>query len=129
MKNQKDTTDIKTIQFTKITEQSFDKINLSDLKYFIISRSGLIDTPGNIYFFTSKNAFLMNKCGYQKDFIDKFLSKINIQNWEKINLYFCDDLFINIEIYDSFIKELCAKNIRDFWFETALDIFKNRAFK
>ena len=47
------------------------------------------------------------------------------KNWKIINMYFYDYLVINPEIYDSFMKELCAKNIRDFWFETAIDIYKN----
>jgi hypothetical protein len=40
-------------------------------------------------------------------------------------MYFYDYLVINPEIYDSFMKELCAKNIRDFWFETAIDMYRN----
>ena len=116
---------LRNVQFQKITEQNLKDINMSNIQYFFVSQSGAIDISGNIYFFTSNGAFFMTKTDYQKKFIDKFLSKTNVQKWKKINLYFCDFLIINPKIYDFFIKELCAKNIRDFWFETAIDIFES----
>lgn len=116
---------IKSVCFQKITQKTFQKINLSDLKFFIISRSGMIDTPGNIYFFISDKAFYMNKADYHDDFINEILSKTKDKKWKKINLYFCDDLIINPIISDSFTATLYAKNIRDFWFETAIEIYKD----
>lgn len=114
---------IRHVKFQKINEQIFKNINLSNIKFFMILQSGLIDTPGNIYIFTTNGAFFLTKT--KDNFIDKFLSIMNKNNWKIINLYFCDFLVINPEIYDSFMKELCAKNIRDFWFETAIDMYKN----
>ena len=111
------------VKFQKIEEQLFKQINISDLKFLIISRSGGIDAPGNIYFFTSKNAFFMDKNGYGKNFINKLLSKI--PDWHKINLYFCDDLIISPAIYDSFVHELCKRNNRAFWFQTTIEIFND----
>lgn len=116
---------IRHVKFQKINEQIFKNINLSNIKFFMILQSGLIDTAGNIYVFADDCAFFMTKHGYKDNFIDKFLSIMNKNNWKIINMYFCDFLVINPEIYDSFMKELCAKNIRDFWFETAIDIYKN----
>ena len=115
-----DTIHIRNVCFQKITEDSFKKINLSDLQFFIVSQSGVIDTPGNIYLFTSNNAFFMDKNGYNNGFIDNFLSKF--LDWNLINLYFCDFLIIKPEIYNSLVKKLCARNIRDFWFETSIDL-------
>lgn len=114
---------IRNLEFQKITEQQFSTIDMCDVKFFILLQSGLIDTPGNIYIFTTNGAFFLTKT--KDNFIDKFLSMMDSKNWKKINLYFCDFLVINPEIYDSFMKELCAKNIRDFWFETAIDMYKN----
>lgn len=115
---------IQNVRFRKITEKSFHKMKLSNLKFFIVSRSGVIDNIGNIYFFTSDGAFVMDKNGYSYDFIENFVS--TRKQWKKINLYFCDDLIINPEIYDDFTKKLYATNIRDYWFETAIEIYKNQ---
>lgn len=114
---------IRNLQFQSITKKALTKINLSDIKFFIVLRSGLVYKPGNTYIFTSNGAFFINNT------TDDFLSTIIPQTWNKINLYFCDDLIINPKIYNSFIHKLCTKNIRDFWFETAIDIFKNRIQK
>lgn len=111
------------VDFQKITEQTFKKINFSELQFFIISQSGAIDTAGNIYIFTRDNAFFMNKNGYSKNFIDNIF--VVLSEWNIINLYLCDFLVINPKIYNSFVSELCSKNIRDFWFETAIDIYKS----
>jgi len=115
---------IQNVRFRKITEKSFHKMKLSNLKFFIVSRSGVIDNIGNIYFFTSDGAFVMDKNGCSKNFIEKFISTRN--KWKKINLYFCDDLIIKPEIYNDFAKKLYATNIRDYWFETAIEIYKNQ---
>ena len=124
MKRQANTVCIQNVIFHKINKQTFDKINIPDLQFFIISRSGLIDKPGNMYFFTSTKAFFIN----QSKNTDNFLSTKIPGFWNKINLYFCDDLFINPKIYDSFARELCTRNIRDFWFQTAIDIFKDKTW-
>ena len=129
MKRQTNTIYLRNVQFTKITKKTFDKINIPDLQFFIISRSGLIDTPGNMYFFTSTNAFFMHERKDIDNFVDTFLSTKIPGLWQKINLYFCDFLFIAPEIHDSFVRELCARNIRDFWFETMIDIFKDQVLK
>ena len=126
MKQHANTICIRNVQFQKINEQVFNNINLSDLKFFIILRSGLIDKPGNLYFFSSTEAFFINTYAYKNNLIENFLSRINKSNWYKINLYFCDDLFINTQIHDFFIHELCTRNIRDFWFETAIDMYKDK---
>ena len=124
MKNPDDAIYIKNVRFQKINEKTFDNLNISKLQFFIILRSGVIDTAGNIYFFMSDGAFFMTQNEYSDDFIDKILSFVS--EWKKINLYFCDDLFINPKIYDSFVKKLYTTNIRDYWFETAIDIYKNK---
>jgi hypothetical protein len=118
-------TDTKQIQFKRINSQKLITMNIPDIKFMIISRSGKIDTPGNVYVFTHTKAFLMHKNEYSDDFLNKFVSILDNAKWKKINLYFCDDLIINPSIYDYFTKELCARNIRDFWFQTSIDIFKN----
>ena len=120
---------LRNVIFHKINKQTFDTINTSDLQFFIVLRSGLIDTSGNMYFFTSDSAFFMHEHKDICDFADSFLLKKIPGQWKKINLYFCDDLFIREEIYDSFVHELCARNIRDFWFQTTIDIFKDKAFR
>jgi len=117
--------DIQGVRFYTVTEKTFNKINLSNLQFFIISRSGVVDDAGNVYFFTSDGAFVMYKNGYCYDFIEKFIAAR--KRWKKINLYFCDDLIINPEIYDDFTKQLYATNIRDYWFETAIDIYRKQA--
>lgn len=129
MRNPTNTICIRNVNFKKIYQPTLDDIKILNIKYFFISASGLIDTPGNIYIFSSVGAFFMNKTGYSNNFIDRFLQISGKKHWRKINLYFCDFLFIAPEIYDSFVRELCARNIRDFWFETTIDIFKEQFFK
>ncbi|MBQ6110599.1 MAG: hypothetical protein IJL05_04420 [Alphaproteobacteria bacterium] len=121
MKHQNDTICIRNVWFQEITEQTFHKINISDLQFFLISQSGVIDKPGNIYFFTSDGAFFMNQNDYKDGFINKLLSIV--PEWNLVNIYFCDFLIINPKIYNSFVTQLCTTNIRDFWFETAIDIY------
>lgn len=114
--------EIKGVYFQKIEQSVFNKLDLSKLQFCIVSQSGVIDAPGNIYLFMSDGAFVIEKNG--KRFIENLLSKYS--KWKKINLYFCDYLIINPKIYDSFTTELFTKNIRDFWFETAIDIYKDK---
>lgn len=113
---------IKNLDFQQITESAFKQINLSDVLFFVLSQSGGIDAVGNIYFFTTNGAFFMDKNKYGTKFID-FLFSIK---WRRINLYFCDFLIINPKIYDLFVCNLTEKNIRDFWFESAIEIYKER---
>ena len=126
MKYPKDTICIRDVNFQKTSEQTFKKTHISKLLFFIISQSGAIDAPGNIYFFTSDKAYFMSSNEYTNEFIDKILE--NTKEWNLINLYFCDYLIINPKIYNSFVKELCARNIRDYWFDSAIDIYKNKLF-
>ena len=129
MKHKTGTICIRNVIFQKITKQTFGIMNISDLQFFIISRSGAIDTPGNMYFFTSTDAFFMHEPKDIYDFVAKFLPTKIPGPWRKINLHFCDDLFINPKIYDSFVHELCARNIRDFWLHTTIDIFRDKILK
>ena len=122
MKHTENTIYIRNVCFQKITEQAFQNMNVSNLKFVIILQSDAIDTSGNIYFFTSDGAFFMEKSDYNDVFIDKLVSITS--DWNMINLYFCDFLIIKPTIYDYFVQELCSRNIRDFWFETAIDIYK-----
>ena len=117
---------INGVEFKSIKESSFKKI-VSDLQFFMVSQSGEIEVPGNIYFFTNTGAWFMKKEGYADDFIDKLLSKFS--DWHLINLCFFDFLIINPKIYDSLIKEISAKNIRDYWFETAIGVYKDKYWK
>lgn len=129
MPNHKNTICLRNVEFQIINQKTFDTVNIEDIKYFFISASGLIDTPGNTYIFTSDGAFFMSKSGYSNDFINRFLIIFGKKQWQKLNLFFCDFLFIAPEIYDSFVRELCARNIRDFWFETMIDIFRDKVCK
>ena len=114
--------EIKDVYFQNITEQTFNKLDLSNLQFFMVSQSGVIDVLGNIYLFMIDGAFVIEKC--DNNFTEKLLSTFS--KWEKINLYFCDFLIINPKISDSFIPELYARNIRDFWFETAVEIYRDK---
>lgn len=115
---------LRGIKFKKIREQDWRKINTQNLEFLFISSSGFISDAGYVYLFTSNGAFYIKKSVYNNSFIDKYLPFIYDDEWNVINLYFCDLLIINPEIYNSFVSELCAKNIRDFWFQTAIDIYK-----
>ena len=86
-----------------------------------------MESFGRIYVFTSNGAFFMNKSDYGDDFINNTL--IYLGDWNLINVYFCDFLIINPKIYDSFVSELCKRNINDFWFQTAMEIYKDKYCK
>ena len=118
---------VNNVEFTRINQKDFLNIDTHKLQFFIISQSGIIDTRGNIYFFTTNGAFFMKKNEYSKNFIDKLLSIFG--DWNLINLFFCDFLIVNPDIYDFFVHELCAKNIQDFWFEKAFEIYKTKIYK
>ena len=110
------------VNFQKIDKESFFKQNLSNLLFFIVSRSGMIDAPGNAYFFMTDGAFFVKNCS--DSFVDEVFSRTGTRQWNKINLYLCDDLIIDSKIYKSFVHELCSRNIRDFWFETTFVVYK-----
>ena len=114
---------IRGVNFQKINETNLKKIDVSNLLFIMISQSGMVDIRGNIYFFTPTAAFFWTKDDYDDDFVDALL--LYVKDWNMINVYFCDFLLISPTIYDSFVRKLCARNIRDFWFETAIDIYKS----
>lgn len=114
----------KGITFKRIDEKYFKNIDLSSMLFFMISQSGAIDRRGTIYFFTKTDAFFMDREDYNDGFIDKLL--LSVPEWNLINAYFCDFLVINPDIYDSFARELCARNQPFFWFETAIEVYRNK---
>ena len=118
---------IQGVTFKRINEKSFAKINLSNMLFFMMSQSGAIDRRGIIYLFAPTATFFMNKEDYNDGFIDKLL--LSVSKWNLVNVYFCDFLIVRPDIYDSFAHELCARNIRDFWFETAIDVYKSKYCK
>ena len=113
---------VQGVVFKRITQCSFDKIDLSNVLFFMISQSGAIDRRGIIYFFTKTDTFFMDKQDYDDGFIDNLL--LSVPEWNLINVYFCDFLVINPDIYDFLVRKLCARNQRFFWFETAIDVYK-----
>ena len=115
---------IKGVIFKRIDEKKFKKIDLSNVLFFMISQSGEFDRCGIIYVFTETECFFMEKQDYKEGFIDEIL--LSVPEWGLINVYFCDFLVINSAIYDSFVRELCARNLRYFWFETAIDVYDSR---
>ncbi len=115
---------VQGVVFKRITECFFEKMDLSNILFFMISQSGVFDRCGTIYFFTKTDTFFMNKQDYNDGFIDELL--LSVSKWNLINVYFCDFLVINPEIYDSFVGELSARNLRYFWFETAIDVYKSK---
>ena len=115
---------VQGVIFKRITESSFKKLDLSNILFFIISQSGVFDRCGIIYVFTETESFFMEKQDYKDGFIDELL--LMVPNWNLVNVYFCDFLVIKPAIYDSFVRELCARNLRYFWFETAIDVYDSR---
>ncbi len=118
---------IKGVTFKRISEKSFKKIDTSNILFFMISQSGAIDRRGTIYIFTPTAAFFMDKEDYSDGFTDEFF--LSIVKWKSINVYFCDFLIIKPKIYDEFVHELCTRNLRSFWFETAIDVYKDKYCK
>ena len=114
------------LRFQKINERDLRTITAQNLEFLFVSSSGLIADSGHVYLFTSDGVFYIKKSIYNNSVIDKYLPFIYNDEWGVINLYFCDLLIINPAIYDGFVQKLCAKNIRDFWFQTAIDIYKSK---
>ena len=122
--NMSNTVRIKGIDFQKINERYLKKANLSNLLFVMVSQSGAIDRRGTVYFFTLTSAFILDKGDYGDYFIDDLF--LYTKDWNLINVYFCDFIIINPDIYDSFVHELCARNQPYFWFQTAIDVYKNK---
>ena len=89
--------------------------------FFMLSQSGALDRRGTVYFFTDTSAFFMDREDYSADFIDELF--IFTSEWNLVNAYFCDFLVFRPDIYDSFVRELCARNQPYFWFDTAIEVF------
>ena len=124
VENMSNTVCINGLIFQRISKNFFKKLELSNLLFIMISQSGVVDIRGNIYFFTPTETFVLTKDDYGDDFVDELLSYV--KSWNLINVYFCDFIIINPDIYDSFVRELCAKNQSYFWFQTAIDVYKDK---
>ena len=129
MANQTKTICMQNVLLTKINEQTFKTFTMSDILLILVSSSGFVDEPGRVYILMSKAAFFMDKYCYSDNFIGELLSKIEKQNWGIQNVYLCDNVCVNPKIHTPFMKALCAENIRDFWFQTAIDIYRDKKWK
>lgn len=118
--------DINGVKFQRITEQDLHKINQENLMFLFVSSSGVVADSGYIYLFSSGGAFYIKNAIYFESFINKYFSFIYDNTWREINLYFCDLLIINPKIYDSFVLDLCSRNIRDYWFQSAIEIYRDK---
>ena len=118
---------IQGVNFKRINENSFKQMDVSDILFFMISQSGAVDGRGIVYFCTPTAAFYMNKNDYRIDFIDNLL--LYLKDWNLINIYFCDFLIINPKIYDFLVHELCLRNSLYFWFDTAIDVYRDKYCK
>ena len=123
----KDSICIKGVTFKRINEDLFKEIDPKTILFFMISQSGLVDRRGTIYVFTKSAAFFMDRGDYTEGFIDRLL--LSVAEWDLINVYFCDFLIINPKVYDSFVCELRNRNIRDYWFQSAIEIYRDGYFK
>ena len=112
------------VKFHRTTPNAVRKVHSLNMLFFMISQSGALDRRGTIYFFTPTGAYFMEREDYTAEFKDELF--IFTSEWNLVNAYFCDFLIIRPDIYDSFIHELCAKNIRDFWFDTAIEVYRNK---
>lgn len=110
------------VNFQKINERSFKKLDLSEILFVMISQSGVVDWRGTVYIFTPTAAFLMDKEDYNDGFLDELF--LFVSEWNSVNVYFCDFVIIRPDIYDSFVRELCARNLPFFWFDTAIEVYK-----
>lgn len=116
---------VKGVNFQKIDDK--DLINHQNLMFLFISSSGVMADSGYIYLFCTDGAFYIKKYIYDDAFFNKYFSFIS--GWRRINLYFCDLLIINPTIYDSFVRELSNRNIRDFWFQASIEIYRDKYCK
>lgn len=100
---------ISGVKFHRTTPNTVRKVHSLNMLFFMISQSGSLDRRGTIYFFTPTGAYFMEREDYTAEFKDELFI-----------------LIIRPDIYDSFIHELCAKTIRDFWFDTAIEVYENK---
>jgi len=119
-----DSISIKGVEFQRTTPNAVRKKLSSNMLFFMISQSGAIDRRGTIYFFTPNAAFFMEREDYDSGFINELF--IYALDWNRVNAYFCDFLIIRPDIYDSFVRELCARNQPYFWFSTAIEVYGNK---
>lgn len=112
---------IKGVKFQRTTPKDVRKNIAPNMLFFMISQSGALDKRGTIYFFTPTSAYFMEKEDYDAGFTDELY--IFVSEWNLVNVYFCDFLVFRPDIYDSLIRELCARNQPYFWFDTAIEVF------
>jgi len=116
---------IKGVKFQRTTPNNVKKEISQNMLFFMISQSGAIDRRGTIYFFTDDGkAFFMDREDYEKQFAEELF--IFAADWNLVNAYFCDFLVFRPDIYDSFVRELCARNQPYFWFDTAIEVYGNK---
>ena len=115
---------IKGVNFQRTTPGVVRKDISSNLLFFMISQSGALDRRGTIYFFTDGDTFFMDREDYADGFTDELF--LFASEWNLVNAYFCDFLVFRPDIYDSFVRELCARNQPYFWFDTAIEVYKNK---
>lgn len=115
---------IKGVKFERTTPKAIRKDISSNILFFMISQSGAIDRRGTIYFFTPSVAYFMEREDYTDEFTDELF--LFASEWNLVNAYFCDFLIIRPDIYDSFVRELCARNQPYFWFDTAIEVYGNK---
>lgn len=120
---------INGVNFQKISEQDLCKINSKNLMFLFVSSSGVIADRGYIYLCSDVGTFYIKNAICFESFINKYFSFVYDDGWQQINLYFCDLLIINPKIYGSFVHELCNRNIRDFWFQGAIEIYRDKYCK
>lgn len=118
---------ISGVKFQRTTPNTIRKVHSSNMLFFMISQSGAIDRRGTIYFFTPSGAYFMEREDYNDNFINELY--IFASEWNMVNAYFCDFLIIRPDIYNSFVRELCTRNQPYFWFQTAIDVYKNEYCK
>lgn len=119
-----DTITISGVKFQRTTPNAVREELSTNMLFFMVSQSGALDRRGTIYFFTPNAAYFMEREDYQGGFIDELF--IFASEWNLINVYFCDFLIIRPDIYDSFVRELCARNQPYFWFDTAIDVYGHK---
>ncbi len=115
--------------FQKISEQDLHKISHQKLMFLFVSSSGVMADCGYVYLFSDDGAFYIKNNICFESFINKYFPFVCDNGWGWINVYFCDFLIINPKVYDSFVCELRNRNIRDYWFQSAIEIYRDGYFK
>ena len=119
-----DSFSIHGVKFHRTTPNAVRKHHSLHMLFFMLSQSGAIDRRGTIYFFTPTSAYFMEKEDYDAGFTDELY--IFVSEWNLVNAYFCDFLVFRPDIYDSFVRELCTRNLPYFWFDTAIEVYGNK---